>query len=156
MMTRLRMEFYIDPHRGIGTVAFGMTPKEVRREMQHAPRAKGPRTDCYFGSSFQVSFGEDGVEFIEVASSIAEVVLFDGVDVFDTPADELLAALVRRDTADPLLSKPPNQYVFPELILTLWGRSTQYDYRGNRTRPMFAAVGIGTSRYLKSIRAIKA
>lgn len=149
------MEFHIDPHRGIGPVAFGMTPAEVRREMQHAPRAKGPRSDCYFGNSFQVSYGEDGVEFIEVASSIEAVVLFDIVDVFDTPADELLAAIARRDTADPLLSKPPNQYVFPELILTLWGRSAQYDHRGNRTRPVFAAVGIGTPGYVAAIRAIK-
>lgn len=81
------MELFIDPHWGIGPVSFGMPARDVRREMGHAPRVKGPRTDCYFGGSYQVSFGEDGVEFIEVASSIEATVLFDGVDVFDVPVD---------------------------------------------------------------------
>lgn len=149
------MDLYIDPHRGIGPVVFGMSAAGVRRELGHAPRAKGPRTDCYLGGSFQVSFGGDGVEFIEVASSIEETVLFDGADVFGTPADQLLTAISRRDTADPVLSRPPNQYVFPGLILTLWGRATQYDHRGGRTRPVFAAVGLGSAAYLASIRAVR-
>lgn len=147
------MDLYMDPHRGVGPVSFGMTRAEVRRALGHAPRAKGPRTDCYFGGSFQVSFGDDGVEFVEVASSIEETVLFDGVDVFDTPADRLLAALSRRDTADPRLSRPPSQYLFPGLVLTLWGRSAQYDHRGGRTRPVFAAVGLGSADYLAAVRA---
>ncbi|WP_439623417.1 hypothetical protein [Gemmata sp.] len=133
-----------------------MTRAEVRRELGHAPRAKGPRTDCYLSGSFQVSFGADRVEYVEVASSIEETVLFDSVDVFDTPAEQLLAALGQRDTADLLLSRPPNQYLFPGLILTLWGRSAQYDHRGGRTRPVFAAVGLGSAAYLAALRAIRA
>ncbi len=154
------MEFAIEPHRGIGPASFGMSREEVREALARAgggrPRARNAETDCYFGAAFQVSFGDEGLaDFIEVASSIAVEVVLDGLDVFYTPADELLAAVRRLDQPDPELSRPPQSYIFPRLILTLWGRDKQYDHRRGQQRPMFAAVGVGAPSYLAAIRAIR-
>ncbi len=154
------MEFVIEPHRGIGPASFGMSREEVNDAMARAgggrPKARSSETNCYFGSAFQVSFGDAGLaDFIEVASSIDAKVTFEGRDVFDTTADELLAVIEQLDVPAPELSRPPQSYVFPELILTLWGRDTQYDHRGGQERPMFAAVGVGALSYLAAIRAIR-
>lgn len=152
-------DFTIEPHVGVGPVRFGMSRDEVRDEMdrigERRPIRKGAETTCYFGASFQVSFGDAGlVDFIELASSIDAEVGFAGIDLFDTPADELLAVVGRLDAFDPKLSRPPQSYIFPTLIMSLWGRDKQYDHRRGQTRPMFAAVGVGGPSYLAAIRAI--
>lgn len=154
------VELVIEPHRGIGPIRFGMDRVMVRDEMERLgegrPRPRGEETDCYFGAAFQVSFGDEGLaDFIELASSIEAEVWFEGLDVFDTPADELLAAVGRLDHPAPELSRPPQSYIFPGLILTLWGRDKQYDHRRGRSRPMFGAVGVGAPSYLAVIRTIR-
>jgi hypothetical protein len=154
------MSFAIEPHRGLGPVSFGMTREEVAAAMAGVgagpPKARRRQTDCFFRSAFQVSFGNAGrVDFIEVASSLPAEVLFAGQDVLDTPADDLLALIQQFDRADAELSHPPNEFVFPELILTLWGRDRQYDHKGGRRRPMFAAVGVGGPTYLDAIRGLR-
>jgi hypothetical protein len=133
---------------------------EIRKALARVgggqPRARNAETDCYFGAAFQVSFGDEGLaDFIEVASSIKVAVVFDGLDVFDTPADELLSAVQQLEQPGPELSHPPESYIFPGLILTLWGRDRQYDHRRGQQRPMFAAVGVGAPSYLAAIRAIR-
>ncbi|MGB8698964.1 MAG: hypothetical protein WCD18_06070 [Thermosynechococcaceae cyanobacterium] len=153
------MEFAIEPHRGIGPISFGMSRKEVSTALARVgggrPDARNEQTDCYFGTAFQVSFGDGGkADFIEVASSFDAVVLLNGLDVFDTPARRLLAFVNRLDQAAPELSEPPNSYIFPGIILSLWGRDKQYEHRGGQKRPVFAAVGVGAESYLTAIRAI--
>jgi hypothetical protein len=155
----MRIEFIIEPHRGIGPVSFGMTRQEATEALARVgagpPRARGERTACYFGASFQVTFGNGGrADFIEIASGIPASVIFVGRDVCDTPADELLALVEEFDQFAPELSRPPGQYIFPRLILTLWGRDSQYDKRATPQREMFAAVGLGGPTYLEAIRAI--
>jgi hypothetical protein len=81
--------------------------------------------------------------------------MFAGQDVLDTPADELLELIQQFDRPDAELSRPPQSYIFSELILTLWGRDSQYDYKGGRQRPLFGAVGVGGPTYLKAIQAIR-
>jgi hypothetical protein len=154
------MQFTIEPHRGIGPVSFGMTRDEVVAAMRRSgggpPRARSAETDCFFGSAFQVSFGNaDRVDFIEIASSLPHVVLLFGQDVLDTPADELLALVRQFDRPDKELSHPPQSYIFPKLILSLWGRDSQYDHKGGQQRPMFGAVGVGGPTYLEAVRAIR-
>ena len=153
------MELVIEPHRGIGSIRFGMDRAMVRDEMERLgeghPQTRGQETDCYFGAAFQVSFGDEGlVDFIELASSIEAEVFFDGLDVFDTPAGKLLTAVRRLDQPAPDLSHPPQSYIFPGLILTLWGRDKQYDHRRSQSRPIFGAVGVGAPSYLAAIQAI--
>ncbi len=152
------MDFAIEPHRGIGPISFGMSRKDVSKAMARVgggrPDARNEQTDCYFGAAFQVSFGDGGrADFIEAASSIDAVVLLNGLDVFDTPARQLLAFVSRLDEAAPELSEPPDSYIFPGLILSVWGRDKQYDHRGGQKRAVFAAVGVGAESYLAAIRA---
>ena len=156
------MQFTLQPHRGIGPISFGMNRNEVAMVMggvgggRPVPRSVGEETDCYFDNFFQVSFEDAGrADFIEVSSGLAATVLFDGQDVFDLPADELLALIGRHDRPDPELSEPPDSYIFPDLILSLWGRDEQYDHKGGGQRPVFAAVGLGAPSYLAAIRAIR-
>jgi hypothetical protein len=154
------MDFIIEAHRGIGPISFGMTREEVVAVMHRVgggpPRVRGKETECFFRNAFQVSFGDAGrADFIEVASSLQAQVLFAGQDIFDSPADELVALILRFDRPDLELSDPPDSYIFPEIILSLYGRDTQYDYKGGRQRPIFAAVGVGTPNYLKAVRAIQ-
>jgi hypothetical protein len=154
------MQFVIEPRRGIGPIAFGMGREEVAAAISKigggSPVSRSKETDCFFHNAFQVSFGDAGrADFIELASALsAEVVLAD-YDVFDIPADELLALIQEYDEPDPELSRPPDSYVFSELILTLWGRDRQYDHKGGQGRPMFSAVGVGAPSYLAAIRAIR-
>jgi hypothetical protein len=75
------------------------------------------------------------------------------MDVFDTPADDLLTELEKHDTNDATLGDNCS-YCFPKLIVALWNADSQYDRRGRETRPIFGAVGIGDARYLSAIRAI--
>jgi hypothetical protein len=116
---------------------------------------RSEETDCFFKNAFQVSFGDDGkADFIEVCSGIAADVQFDGRDVFDVHADELLGLIRAYEHEDSELSEPDDSYTFSGLILTLWGRDEQYDYKGGEQRPVFATVGVGAPSYLAAIRAI--
>jgi len=155
----VQLQFVLDPGRGVGPVNFGMSREEVAAAMAQigggVARSKNTETECYFDNAFQVSFGNAGrVDFIEVASSLNAEVLFVGRDITDTPADELLALLGQYDEFDPKLSHPPQQYIFPNLILSLWGQDSQYDYKGGRKQPLFGAFGMGGPTYLAAVRAI--
>ncbi len=153
------MQFIIKPHRGIGPIAFGMSREEVVAAMSGIggglPVSRSKDTDCFFRNAFQVSFGDAGrADFIEVTSALSVEVVFNGIDIFDIPADELLALIQEYDEPDHELSRPPDSYIFSDLILTLWGQDKQYDHKGGQRRPMFAAVGVGAASYLAAIRAI--
>jgi hypothetical protein len=155
-----RMIFAIEPHRGIGPVSFGMTRSDVIAAVAAcgggSPVARNKETACFFDNAFQVSFGDAGrADFIEVCSGISVEVRFDGRDVFDIHADDLLALIRGHEQEDPALSDPDDSYIFAGLILTLWGRDEQYDHEGGEQRPMFAKVGVGALSYLAAIRAIR-
>jgi len=154
----VQLQFVLDPGRGVGPINFGMSCEEVAAAM--APigggvaRSKNTETDCYFNNAFQVSFGNAGrVDFIEVASSLNAEVLFVGRDVTNTPADELLTLISQYDEFAPELSHPPDSYIFPNLIVSLWGRDSQYDSKGGQQRPVFGAVGVGGPTYLAVLQA---
>ena len=154
------MELIIQPHVGIGPVRLGMKRDEIRNILEGLgggkPVAKSAHTDCFFRNSLQVSFEPDeSASFIEVYSDAQWTCLFEGADVFDTPADELVRHVERFDSRDPILSTK-NGFVFSSLILTLWEADSQDDRKRNETREIFFAVGIGDQRYLAAIRALAA
>lgn len=154
------MIFIIEPHRGIGPISFGMTRQSVTQAMTNcgggSPEKRGMEIDCFFENAFQVSFGDhEKADFIEVYSGIAAEIRFDGRDVFDLHADDLLRLIRIHELEDPELSEPDDSYVFSGLIMTLWGRDEQYDHKGGEQRPVFAAVGVGAPSYLTAIQAIR-
>jgi len=135
-----------------------MTRSEVAAAMRAIgggePVAKSAGIDMFCDISLHVEFTDDTVSFIEVGSGEEHEYLLAGMDVFDTPADALVAALETLDTNDAALGGK-GSYCFPKLIVALWEADTQYDRKGRETRPIFGAVGIGDSRYLSAIRAIR-
>lgn len=157
--TVAQLKYLIEPHIGIGPISLGMIRDEVVAAMEQCgggpPVPRGSETECFFENAFQVSFdGTDKADFIEICSGIPGEVLFGDRDVFDMHADELLALIRNYEEPDHKLSEPPDSYVFSGLILTLWGRDEQYDYKGGEQRPVFATVGIGAPSYLVAIREI--
>lgn len=151
------MRFEIEPHVGIAPIRFGMSRADVVQEMAKIgggnPVDKGGVIDCFFNNGFQVSYRDDTVEFIEVCNEPDHTFVLAGMDVFDMPANELVARLEALDSVDPVLSDNYS-YCFPNLIVSLWEADEQYDRKGGEKRPIFGAVGIGDERYLAAIRAI--
>jgi hypothetical protein len=92
--------------------------------------------------------------FIEVANDLDHVYQFEGRDVFDLPAPELVTLIQQLDHPDPELSSPPSNFLFPTLVLTLWEPAEDYDHKGGQRRPIFGAIGIGAPSYLQLVREI--
>lgn len=124
-----------------------MSPADVHRAMPservsfRKTPASAHETDAWYGNGFQVFYGgrEPSVEFIEVSADRDYVVRYDGVEVFATPADELvkiIAAEARFDESDPELGY---SYLFPALELALW--------RPTRDQPYFSTIGVGIAGY---------
>ena len=144
----LRMPtFVVEPHRGVEPVRLGMARADVHRAMPggrvsfRKTPASAHDTDAWHDNGFQVFYGglEPSVEFIEVSADRSYVVKYNGLDVFATPADELVkivAADAPFDEADPELGY---SYVFPRLELALW--------RPTRERPYFATIAVGIAGY---------
>jgi hypothetical protein len=142
--------FVVEPHRGVAPVHFGMARADVQRAMpgggvafRTSPDAPD-ETDAWHGNGFQVSYrGRDPtVEFIELWADPAYAVTYKGVDVFSTPAEELVsivAADALFDASDPELGY---SYVFPSLDLALW--------RPVRERRNFSTIGVGVAGYFRS------
>lgn len=151
------MRFEIEPHVGIAPIRFGMSRADVVWEMTKIgggnPVAKSNGIDCFFNNAFQVSYRDGTVEFIEVYNEPDHTFILAGLDVFDAPADQLVARLEALDSVDSELSDKCS-YCFSNLIVSLWEADEQYDRKGGETRPIFGAVGIGDDRYLAAIQQI--
>jgi hypothetical protein len=115
-------EFEITPHVGVGPLKLGMTAAEVRHAGPVEAVGRG-REEMVTGLGLNVDYKADSVAFIQ--SFPADGVRFTlwGIDVFTTPADELVAFVLNREglSAD---NFPPgrDEYQFPSLGLVLWRR----------------------------------
>ena len=116
--------FEVVPHVGIGPLRLGMTPAEVRRATGHAVEMIGRGREEMIddlGLSVDYSAGDAAVAFIQAFPAEGVQFTLEGTDVFATPADELVAAVVRGERLPPS-DFPPGQdeYRFPSLRLVLW------------------------------------
>jgi hypothetical protein len=76
--------------------------------------------------------GYTAVTFVQASQTEIARVMFAGCDVFDTPADELVAAVVRKEGLEPADFPPGrHEYEFPALRLGLW-RGVVADSPGQR------------------------
>ncbi len=113
------------PHEGIGPVRLGMSRAEAREAMERAgvppPEQVETSRDLYHHAAFQVSYDAFGtVEYIELGRDGPFGVRYLGVDVFTTPADELVALVAERAPYDPDDPELGFTYLFPALDLSLW------------------------------------
>ncbi len=147
-------DYVIKPLVGVGPVLLGMTRDEVRRAM---PEPSTPfrkvstakyETDSFHKSAFQVYYSGDQptVEFIELSSDPIVHVLYGELDIFNAPADEVIAYVSRDaeyDRSDPEI---PYSYLFRGLELSLWRPLLPEDENDSDGR-CFATIGIGRRGY---------
>jgi hypothetical protein len=161
-MTDRPTVYEVVPHEGVGPVRLGMTREAAREAMERAGvplppvRVETP-VDVYHDAGFQVSYDASGiVEYIELSRGGAFVARYGGVDVFTTPADELVALVAKTTSYDPDDPEPGYTYLFPALDLSLWRPVLPEDCE-EEDQPdeydcgrVFTTIGVGRQGYYAS------
>lgn len=93
-------------------------------------------------------------QFIGISSYPVCSVTYFGKNAFDTPAQELFDLIAARDDSGEHRFND-SKYVFPNQIVTLWDADEQYDRLGNRSRLIWAQIGVGNRTYLAAIGEIE-
>ena len=143
------MRFEVQPLVGVLPVRLGMSRGEVRAAMNVPPDEyrKGAddrhTTDAFHGGFHVFYAGEQpSVEYIELSRDSGFDAVFDGVKVFDVPADDLVSQLTRLTAFDPTDPELGYSFVFPKWELALW-RPVTLAEEGR----YFSTVGIGVRGY---------
>jgi hypothetical protein len=131
-----------------------MSHNDVCKVMAEPPRSfrKGPKaryeTDAFFQNSFQVFYGGDQptVEYIELSGGSAVRAFYGGLDVFATPADDVVEFISHDSAFDPNGREIPYSYIFPDLQLSLW-RPTIPESPSDTDGRYFCTIGIGRRGY---------
>jgi hypothetical protein len=153
--------FEIVPHVGIGPVKLGMTVAEAERALANCRAAQSGRHSqkplaYFFDNALQFELGKsDRIQFIGLSCHKAILATFDGKDVFDLPATELFELIAAHDSSSKHVFDP-SEYLFENLIMTVWEADEQYDRKGRQARAVYAQVGLGNEEYLAARREIKA
>jgi hypothetical protein len=142
------------PHVGVGPVKLGMTREEVRRVMPgpYESFLKGlnpkHKTDAFHNCGFQVFYGGElpVVEYIELSRESGFRVVYRGVDVFTTPAEQLVAYISGDATFDSTDPELGYAYILPDLDITLW-RPVLPESPENPTGREFSTIGVGVIGY---------
>ena len=158
---RALMEFVISPGIGIGPARLGMLRHEIHAVFESLPGAMDRHTvhrdvEWFFKAALQLEYGKDGGVLFVGASyypSCGCTFSLLGQDPWRLPAEELFALVAKLDGGQHSFN--PNEYVFPNIILSLWDADTQYDCYGGETRPVFAQVGVGNQAYLRAVERIR-
>ncbi|GEM_PF-2657787 len=114
----------VTPHKGIGNIFFGMTRKEVE-EIIGSKDYKGETkaNDVSVGyEQYHITYKEDKVFEICINNIGGSKVIFNGIDLFNTIAEEIFDALkllsdYDYDCEDEYLS---NTYYFKDFNMLLW------------------------------------
>ena len=152
------MRFDVIPLVGVGPVLLGMRREEVRAAMRAPPKefrkSSGSvhTTDAFHSSAFQVFYSGvvPVVEFIELSRGSEIEAVFNGIELFTTPADELVSKISLRTAFDPSDPELGYSYVFPELQLAFWRPHVPDD--DELDGHFFSTVGIGVPGYF-TVRA---
>ncbi|KPA90716.1 hypothetical protein [Pseudomonas asplenii] len=147
--------FNIVPHEGIGPARLGASRENTRLAMtaDGFTLKHDTETQDYFDLpelGIQVEYSAGQASFIGVSCYAACQVMYDGVNVFDTEAEELFGRMARADGSGEH-SLNTHEHLFPRQILTLWDADEQYDRMGGEERRVWAQVGLGDADYLAAI-----
>lgn len=148
--------YEVIPHIGVGPVRLGMTREEVRRAMPGPCESflKGlnarHETDAFHDGGFQVFYGGEGpvAEYIELSRDSGFRAVYRDVDVFETPADSLLAHISGDATSDPEDRESGYAYIFDNLDLSLWRPVLPGSPEDSAGRE-FSTIGIGVVGYYR-------
>jgi len=143
-------ELAIICHDSIGPIKLGASRQEIRRVLEeHGIAFKLSRKTIVFfcDASISVEYKEDTAGFIGVSFHSSYKCTYHGVNVFDTPAEEIFSLMAASEGNGSIHKFDDCGYVFPKQILSLWEADSQYDYLGGEIRPIWANIGIGDARY---------
>lgn len=150
-------EFRIEPHIGIGPVRLDASRSAVQEalsaigfplENTHDP------IDYFCGAAIQIEYSaQQRARFVGFSCHEAYSLFYCGLNVFDTPAQDLFAFIAERDDSGPHVFRDTD-YFFPNQILNLWEADSQYDRLGGEQRVVWAQIGLGSSEYLEAIRQL--
>src|SRR2546428_7197925 len=120
-------DYTVQPFVGVGPVRLGMSRDEVRRAMPEPSKpfrkAKTSQleTDAFHQNAFQVFYDGDQptVEYIELSRGSVVRALYRDLDVFATPADDVVAYIARDSEFDQSDQEIPYSYLFRGLQLSL-------------------------------------
>jgi hypothetical protein len=129
-----------------------MPRDEVRRVMALPPksfrkaRASRHETDAFHGSAFQVFYGGDqpAVDYIELSRDSLVRALYRDLDVFATPAEQVVTLFSREAPYDPSRREFGYSYIFPAIQLSLWRPALPQDDEAGR---FFSTIGVGRKGY---------
>src|ERR1043166_9392443 len=141
-------DYTVQPFVGVGPVRFGMSRDEVCQVMPEASRSfrKTPtephEVDLFHQSGFQIFYEgqEPMVEYIELSRDSGIRAHYRDLEVFATPADEVVAYIARDAAFDEKARELPYSYIFPGLQLSLWRPVLPEDDDAGR---YFSTIGIG-------------
>src|SRR5436190_21943796 len=114
-------EMRIEPGIGIGPIRLGMTHAEVRAAVAgNEIKGQGSRQRIPgLGLSVEYTDSDGVVAFIEADRGSGAQ--YDGIDLFETPAEEVVAAIVEAAGLAPVDFPPArHSYLFESLRLVLW------------------------------------
>jgi hypothetical protein len=144
--------FDIIPLKSAGQVKLGLTKDVILRTIGK-PSDILPEKDCYQHDNifFSVSYDQnDRVEYIEYSTPADDKtkVLLNGIDIFGTPADDLIYQITTQTgyEHDNDERELPYVYIFPDLELSFW-RPVVPDDKDDEDGKYFMTVGIGTKGY---------
>ena len=149
-------KFEIVPGKGIGPILLGNSKEEVRKALSlHGFKleSSSDTMDYFCNSGIQVEYEKDGTaSFIGTASEHRVNIYYNGVNVFDTPAEELFMLIAKNEEHQ--CSYDSYEYVFPKQIVTLWDADEQYDSYQNESRLIWGQVGLGSQTYIDAVDKI--
>ena len=145
--------YEVAPLKGVGLILLGMSREASRSAMGVSPEtfikssASDFLTDTYNDFGFQVFFdAKDTVEYIELSAGRPIPVIYKGISVFETRADDLIEIIsldAPYDENDPEFGYG---YIFPMLELSLW-RPVIPESRNDEVGRYFSTIGIGIKGY---------
>jgi len=144
------IEYEVVPHIGVGPVRLGMTHDEVIKAMGRQPDIVNGKitVGCYHRCAFQVDYstGQHIAEYIEISDWPDFIARFDGIDVFHTPAKELVAHIASKTPYDDTDWELGYSYIFREYDLGLW-RPVIPESDEDPDGRYFSTIGVGIKDY---------
>jgi hypothetical protein len=151
-------DYIVQPFVGVGPIRLGMSRDEARRAMQEPPKpfrkgtAPKHETDAFHQSAFQIFYGGDQptVEYVELSGGSVVRALYRDLDVFATPADDVVAYISRDSAFDESDPEIPCTYLFRGLQLSLW-RPLAPESDTDADGRYFSTIGIGREGYYDAV-----
>lgn len=162
-MTRSdRRMFDFLPLKGVPPVLLGMSQEEVlialgmsyhhRPAYMYSATVRVPAIDYFYDSCFQVVYSDCGVvecvEFVCVSLEDKIGAMLFGMDVFATPAAELVELISEQSAFDKDNPQLGYTYIFPELGLLL-GRETMPDDEDDEDGRYFETIAVALPGFWK-------